>query len=104
MAYVYELTAADLAMYARYAVDRESFDTLPNRMEIELAFDAAKGFVAGFTGLDLESCEYPDLSVAVLVVGAEMLDNRQMTEQYTAQNPLVMQILHQHAVNYLPSE
>lgn len=32
-----------------------------------------------------------------------MIDNRQVTMQYTGRNPTVMQILDMHSVNLLPS-
>lgn len=41
--------------------------------------------------------------IVILTVGAEMLDNRQLTAQYTGQNPMVMQILDMHSTNLLPS-
>ena len=41
--------------------------------------------------------------ITVLVIATEMLDNRQMTAQYTGQNPTAMQILNMHSTNLLPT-
>ena len=48
--------------------------------------------------------ELEDLAYAVKVMAAEMIDNRQITAQYTGKNPMVMQILDLHSTNLLPSE
>lgn len=55
------------------------------------------------TGLDIEATEQEDLAYAVKALAAEMIDNRQVTMQYTGRNPTVMQILDMHSVNLLPS-
>ena len=101
---VSELTAADLAVYARYVLGADDFGSLPipTQSEVDMALKAAKGFVQNYTGTDFEKNISEDLAVAVLVVGAEMLDNRQMTAQYSTQNPMVMQILNLHSENLLP--
>ena len=57
-----------------------------------------------YTGLDMEKTELEDLAYAVKVMAAEMIDNRQITAQYTGKNPMVMQILDLHSTNLLPSE
>jgi hypothetical protein len=67
-----------------------------------MALAAAKGYVKNYTGTDFETNEAEELAVAVLTVGAEMLDNRQMTAQYSTQNTMVMQILNLHSQNLLP--
>jgi len=99
---VSEITAFDLAVYARYAITLSDYNALANKGEIELALEAAKGYVRNYTNVDLDSSLDSELAVAVLVVGAEMLDNRQMTAQYSTQNPLVKQILDMHSSNLLP--
>lgn len=101
---VNELTAADLASYARYTLGADEFDSLPDetQSDITMALAAAKGYVRSYTGTDIETNEAPELAVAVLTVGAEMLDNRQMTAQYSTQNPMVVQILNLHSENLLP--
>ena len=100
-----EITAADLAVFARYCVDAEEYEKLARdeQNQVVLALNAAKGYVRGYAGLDLDQCELEDVSIAILAVGAEMLDNRQVTTQYTGQNPMVMQILDMHSTNLLPT-
>jgi len=39
----------------------------------------------------------------VLAIAAEMVDNHQITAQYTGKNPTAMQILDMHSANLLPS-
>ena len=46
---------------------------------------------------------YPDITYAIKVMAAEMLDNHQISAQYTGKNPLVYQILDMHSTNLLPS-
>ena len=101
---VNELTPAGLASYARYTLGQDEFDSLPEETaaDVTMALAAAKGFVKNYTGTDLEANTSEELAVAVLVLGAEMLDNRQMTAQYSTQNPLVMQILNLHSENLIP--
>ena len=52
----------------------------------------------------IQKAELEDLAYAVKVMAAEMIDNRQITAQYTGKNPMVMQILDLHSANLLPSE
>ena len=37
------------------------------------------------------------------VLAAEMIDNHQITTQYTGKNPVAMQIMDLHSTNLLPS-
>lgn len=100
-----EIKASDLAVFARYCFDAVEYDALDDsqKRSIQLALSGAKSYVGGYTGLDLDTCQLEDISVAILTVGAEMLDNRQLTAQYTGQNPMVMQILDLHSSNLLPT-
>ena len=100
-----EITAADLAVFSRQCVDTAEYERLDNdeKRHIQLALGAAKGFVRGYAGLDPDTCELEDVAIAILTIGAEMLDNRQMTAQYAVQNPMVMQILDMHSTNLLPT-
>ena len=75
------------------------------KAEISAAIAAAAKAAAGaYTRLDMEKTELEDLAYAVKVMAAEMIDNRQITAQYTGKNPMVMQILDLHSTNLLPSE
>ena len=64
---------------------------------------AAKAAAAAYTGLDIEATEQEDLAYAVKVLAAEMIDNHQITTQYTGKNPVAMQIMDLHSTNLLPS-
>lgn len=97
-------------MFARLCVDSCEYDKLNSdeqRMCESVAI-AAERFAGGMTGLSCaredgaDEDANADLRYAVLVLAAEMIDNRQMTAQYTSQNPTVMQILGMHSTNLLP--
>ena len=70
---------------------------------IQAALSAARSYCAAYAGIDLDTVAFEDVAYAVCVAAAEMLDNRQMTAQYTGRNPTVMQILDMHSTNLLPS-
>lgn len=101
-----DLTAMDIALFSRLTVDSADYAALsePDRLACEGALTAAKAAAGAYTGLDMEKTEFEDLAYAVQVMAAEMLDNRQITAQYTGKNPMVMQILDLHSTNLLPSE
>ena len=63
---------------------------------------AAKAFVAGYTGLSaLELDQYEDLTAAVLVLTAELYDNRLYTVDSDKINPIAKSILDLHCANLL---
>jgi hypothetical protein len=101
---VSELTPQILAVFSRRCLDADDWKTLDDaqKTEVQAALMAAKGYASGYTGVDLEQSNLEDVTIAILIIGSEMLDNRQLTAQYTAQNPLVVQILSMHATNLLP--
>ena len=90
-----DLTAADIAFFSRKIIEPEEYGALSpmEQSECEGALSAAKAAAGAYTGL-----------YAVKVMAAEMIDNRQITAQYTGKNPMVMQILDLHSTNLLPSE
>lgn len=99
-----ELTTKDVALFARLVVDPDDYAQLSagETMACEMALQAAKAFAAGYTGLDIDTTELEDVAYAVLTIAAEMVDNHQMTAQYTGRNPTAMQILDMHSTNLLP--
>lgn len=99
-----ELTPATAARFARLVNDDAEYGALPeaDKREVELHLAAARGFVAGYAGLDLDTCPYEDVTAALLMIFAEMTDNRQVTQQYTGQNPTALAILNLHSTNLLP--
>lgn len=101
-----DLKAVDIALFSRKILDSTEYDELTDleKRECEDALAAAKAAAGAYTGLDMEKTELEDLAYAVKVMAAEMIDNRQITAQYTGKNPMVMQILDLHSTNLLPSE
>ena len=99
-----ELTPQDVAAFARLIVEQADYDGLSaaEKQTCTVALAAAKSFAAGYAGLDIENTELEDVAYAVLTIAAEMVDNHQMTAQYTGQTPTAMQILDMHSTNLLP--
>ncbi len=72
-----QLTPQDVAAFARLIVEKAEYDELSGRKQgCAMALEAAKSYVAGYTGLDIETTELEDIAYAVLVIATEMLDNR----------------------------
>ena len=99
-----DLMPADIALFSRKILNTAEFDELSvlEQRECEDALAAAKA-AAAYTGLDIEATEQEDLAYAVKVLAAEMIDNHQITTQYTGKNPVAMQIMDLHSTNLLPS-
>lgn len=99
-----EVTPALAARFARLVDSDAEYEALTEaeKREIALHLSAARGFVGGYAGLDMETCPFEDVTAALLMVFAEMTDNRQVTQQYTGRNPTVMAILDLHSTNLLP--
>ena len=100
-----ELTAQDVALFSRLIVEKDDYEGLSGeeKQNCTLALAAAKAFAAGYAGLDMDTVALEDVAYAVLVIAAEMVDNHQMTTQYTGRNPTAMQILDMHSTNLLPA-
>ena len=100
-----DLMAVDIALFSRKILNTAEFDELSvlEQQECEDALAAAKAAAAAYTGLDIEATEQEDLAYAVKVLAAEMIDNHQITTQYTGKNPAAMQIMDLHSTNLLPS-
>lgn len=99
-----DLTAQDVALFSRLIVEKADYESLSGeeKQNCTLALAAAKAFAAGYAGLDMDTVDLDDVAYAVLVIAAEMVDNHQMTAQYTGRNPTAMQILDMHSTNLLP--
>ena len=64
--------------------------------------EGAKSYIKGFTGLTSEKMdEKEDLTLALLVLCAEMYDNRQFAVDKDNINPVAKSILCMHSVNLL---
>lgn len=101
-----ELKPVDIAFFARKITESSEFEGLSDleKMECADALEASTAAACAYTGLDTKGMEsYPDITYAIKVMAAEMLDNHQISAQYTGKNPLVYQILDMHSTNLLPS-
>ena len=63
---------------------------------------AARTFVKNYTGISPENLDTSeDLSMAVLILCAELYDNRVFTVEKNAVNPVIQALLDMHSVNLL---
>ena len=102
----FELKPVDIAFFARKVTEYSEYEGLSDleKIECEDALEAAMAAAYAYTGIDMsEMAAYPDITYAIKVMAAEMIDNHQVTAQYTGKNPLVYQILDLHSTNLLPS-
>ena len=100
-----ELKPVDIAFFARKITESSEFKGLSDleKMECADALEASTAAACAYTGLDMRGMDnYPDITYAIKVMATEMLDNRNITAQYNAKNPLVYQILDLHSANLLP--
>ena len=86
-----DLKAADIALFSRKILESSEYDELTDleKQECADALAAAKAVAGTYTGLDIESTEHEDITYAVKVLAAEMIDNHQ--------------IMDLHSTNLLPS-
>ncbi|AQR98120.1 phage gp6-like head-tail connector protein [Clostridium saccharoperbutylacetonicum] len=90
-----ELSINEVKEYLR--IDDDSED---NTLNIILL--ASKSFVKGYTGLSLDQLDqYDDLSIVILVLCAEMYDNRQFTVDKANISPVILIILNLYSINLL---
>lgn len=101
----FELSAVDIAFFSRKVTDLAEYNALDymEQRECEDALAAAKAFAGAYAGIDIATTEFEDVTYAIKVAAAEMIDNHQISSKYSCQNPLVMQILDMHSTNLLPS-
>ena len=99
------LTAYQLAHFCHLCFDEADYLALPEeeRNEIAAILDLAVSYCGSYAGLDMDADQPDAVRYAVLAVGAEMYENRQMTQQYSTQNPTAVQILDMYSTNLLPS-
>lgn len=100
-----ELTPYQLAHFAHLCFDPADFEALPEeeQQEVAMILDLAVSYCGSFAGLNMDEEQPDSVCYAVLAVGAEMYENRQMTQQYSTQNPTVLQILAMYSANLLPT-
>lgn len=99
------LTAYQLAHFCHLCFDEADFSAMPaeEQAEIAMILDLAVSYCGSYAGLDMDVDQPDAVRYAVLAVGAEMYENRQTTQQYSTQNPTVMQILDMYSTNLLPT-
>lgn len=91
MATINTLTLADCANFVRCSEDDST---------LAICFNAAKDYVMNETGLTTEEAgNYEDLATAVLVLTADMYDNRSNSETAANSNRIVAAILGHHRRN-----
>lgn len=90
-----EVTVAEVKRYLN--LDSEADEPL-----LEPILSAAKAYVSGYTGRDIAEVDsYEDMTIALLVLCADMYDNRQMTVSENSVNKVVQSILDMHCFNLL---
>ena len=92
-----EITTSDLVNYLRIAETTQGdLDLLSTILE------ASKAYVLQFTGRDEEAANnYPDFTIAVYVISAEMYDKRSYTVDSERANQIVESILGSRSINLL---
>lgn len=91
-----DLTVEDAARYAVLTEDDPDAALFPHYLE------AAKQYVLSYTGLTLEKADLlPDLSLAALVLFADMTRNKEATVASDKANQVLQSILGMYSVNLL---
>lgn len=94
-----ELTSAELWRHLRE--DPEEMTEVETQ-DIQLMKKAAVEFCKGYTGLTEEELDtHEDVTIAVLMLVADMYDNRQMQVDKNVMNKTAETILGMHCVNFL---
>jgi hypothetical protein len=96
---VSEITGQLVAEYLR--LDYSAM-TATEKTELGVILDAAKAFVASYTGQTTEALDdYPDVVLAVYVLCQDMYDTRAMYVDKSNVNRVVEAILGMHCINLL---
>ncbi|MDO5518418.1 MAG: head-tail connector protein [Clostridium sp.] len=91
-----EVTIDDLIKYCN-AYDDES-----TKNDMKIILSGVKSYIKSYTGLnDDEVDEVEDLTLVLLAICADMLDNREFTIENNKVNSLYKSILDMHSMNYL---
>ena len=90
-----EVTDAVVSQFLRLPEETEG-------LTISVMLAAAKQYVLSYTGKSMEAAdELEDLTIALLVLCADMYDNRSMTVDSAEVNTTVRSILDMHSVNLI---
>ncbi len=92
-----EITTSNLVNYLRIAeTTQDELDLLGTILE------AAKAHVLTYTGRDADAADgYPDFTIAVYVISAEMYDKRTLSVDSERANQIVESILGSRSINLL---
>lgn len=82
-------------------IDYCRIDYVEDNFTIGALRKTAEEFIKKYTGLE-NLDDYEDVSLAYMVLIADMYDTRTMTVQNDKVNPLVQQILDLHRRNFIP--
>ncbi|MDO5548315.1 MAG: head-tail connector protein [Eubacteriales bacterium] len=94
-----EITLGDICQQAR--IEPDMLDAAEEKL-LTVMQDAAVDYVRSYTGLTEEEMdEHEDLTIAVLVLAADLYDNREMTVDKSNVNRVVETILGMHCRNLL---
>lgn len=92
---VSELQNKDIADYLRVDAQEEA-------VTIDLLKSASISYVKNYTGLTTEELdEFEDITIVVLILCADMFDNRQMTVPVHGVNKVIQSILDLHCRNFM---
>ena len=91
---VSEVTVAELKAYCRAEDEEDGI--------FQIILDACKAYIIGQTGLTAEQMEqYEDLTMAILILGSDMYDNRTYHQKDMKANLAVKAIIDQYQRNIL---
>ncbi len=89
-----EVTIAELKAYCRAEDEEDSV--------FQIILDACKAYIIGQTGLTTEQMDrYEDLTMAILILGSDMYDNRAYHQKEAKPNLAVKAIIDQYQMNIL---
>lgn len=79
-----------------------NLDSAADDPMLPLILESAKAYVSGYTGHSVaEMDKYEDATIALLVLCADMYDNRQIAVAENSVNKVVQSILDMHCINLL---
>ncbi len=94
-----ELKNADLWLHMREELEEK---TPEEENDLEIRKKAAISFCVGYTGLTEQQLdEYEDITIAVMMLVADLYDNRQLQIEKNTINKTAETILNLHCVNLL---
>jgi hypothetical protein len=94
-----EIKPDNLVVFARLG---ETIDDVEDKEVLQPILTAAQQYVLTYTGLDKTAADaHEDLTVAALVLAADMYENRIFSVESREINPIAARIMNIHSVNLL---